>query len=242
MGGGGRGGGGGGGRGRGGGGGGGGEEEGRGQHRYSRDRSNARWFPDRTRVAIPPTGEPLEFRDYLVNRTAWADSYLSDQAAGYVFCEDEIADLVFIGVESLLRTMHGVRLPSSALEASKRSEEVVQQLKWKLSKAGYFADAPFNIRPIQASLETASVLRAIDGFCPKLEAYQPPVDREPAVPSSPTWRYASGSGSSTTTSSVVRAAGRYENARAPRHGSSSRTLHQSKPAVRGRDCGPVWKR
>ena len=125
---------------------------------------------------VPRAGAALEFREYLVNRTAWADSYLSDHPAGYVFCDEEIADIVFIAVERLLRTDHGIRLPPSALEASKRDDDDVQSLKRTLATNGYFVDAPFDIRPLPKSLDTAAVLRSIASFRPKLEAYQPPVD------------------------------------------------------------------
>lgn len=124
---------------------------------------------------VPRTGAPIEFRDYLVNRTAWADSYLSDQPAGYVFSDEDIADVTFIAVERLLRTEHDVRLPASALESSKRDEPTVQRLKRKLATAGYFGDAPFDLRPTPQRLSTAAVAKTVSGFRPKLDSYQPPV-------------------------------------------------------------------
>lgn len=124
---------------------------------------------------MPPSGAPLEFRNYLVNRTAWADSYLSDQPAGYIFADEDLADLVYIAVERLLRIDHQIRLPASAVEASKRNEEVLQGLKRSLAEAGYYRDAPFDIRPLPGRLSHADVARGIAEFLPKLEAYQAPV-------------------------------------------------------------------
>lgn len=124
---------------------------------------------------LPRTGEPVEFRDYLVNRTAWADSYLSDQPSAYVFSDDGIADLVFIAIERELRTAHGVRLPAAALESSKRGEAATQRIKNELAATGYYADVPFDLRPTPESLSSASVARTIGGFAQKLKTYQAPV-------------------------------------------------------------------
>ena len=124
---------------------------------------------------LPSAGGPLQFRNYLVNRAAWADSYLSDQPGGYVFAEADLADAVFVAMERLLRTEHAVRLPQSALEASKREEAAIQKFKQKLTVGGYFKDAPFDIRPIPPRLADATVARTIASFVPKLESYQAPV-------------------------------------------------------------------
>lgn len=128
---------------------------------------------------LPKSGDPLEFRNYLVNRTAWADSYLSDHPAGYVFADEELADVVYVAMERLLREGHDVRLPSSALESSKRDEDEIQRLKRRLIEAGYYRDAPFDIRPLPERLAHADVVRAISEFQPKMEAYQAPVGQEP---------------------------------------------------------------
>lgn len=127
---------------------------------------------------IPNSGEPLEFRNHLVNRTAWADSYLSDQPAGYVFADEELANAAFVAMERLMRTDYEVRLPPSALDSSKRDEESLNQLKQRLGMAGYYADAPFDIRPLPARLEHADVARSITTFAPKLETYQAPIAAE----------------------------------------------------------------
>lgn len=133
---------------------------------------------------LPKTGEPLEFRNYLVNRTAWADSYLSDHPAGYVFADEAIADIVYIAMERLLREKHNIRLPSSAAESSKRDEDAIQKLKRRLVKVGYYQDAPFDIRPLPERLAHADVVRAISEFQPKLEAYQAPIGPEPRASAS----------------------------------------------------------
>lgn len=127
---------------------------------------------------ITKTGSPIEFKDYLVNRTAWADSYLSDQPAGYIFADPAIADITFVAVERLLRTDYDIALPLSALEMSKRDAMNIQLLKERLKASGYYADAPFDIRPEPPRLAHADVARAISQFTHKLEVYQAPIQVE----------------------------------------------------------------
>lgn len=127
---------------------------------------------------ITKTGSPIEFKDYLVNRTAWADSYLSDQPAGYVFADAKIADMTFIAIERILRTEHGIQLPTSALEMSKRDADHIRALKAKLKTAGYYTDAPYDLRPEPVRLGHADIARSIQQFIPKFDIYQAPVDEE----------------------------------------------------------------
>ena len=125
---------------------------------------------------ITKTGKPMEFKDYLVNRTAWADSYLSDQPAGYVFADPEIADIAFVAIERLLRIEHDIMLPDSALEMSKRDAGNIQLLKARLKASGYYEDAPFDIRPEPQRLGDADVARAVSEFAQTFDLYQAPVD------------------------------------------------------------------
>jgi HD superfamily phosphohydrolase len=127
---------------------------------------------------ISKTGSPIEFKDYLVNRTAWADSYLSDQPAGYVFADPELADLTFVAVERLLRVEHAISLPESALEMSKRDPHTIQSLKGRLKRVGYYSDAPFDLRPEPSRLRDADVASAVSDFVHKYDAYQAPVDKD----------------------------------------------------------------
>ena len=130
---------------------------------------------------LPVSADPIEFRNYLVNRTGWADGYLSDQPAGYVFSDQDIADATFVALERLLRVEHDIRLSASALEASKRDAQSIATLKRKLSDAGYFEDAPFDIRPSPERLGHADIARSIELFTPKFEAYQAPILAADAV-------------------------------------------------------------
>jgi len=123
---------------------------------------------------LPNSGKPIAFRDYLVNRSAWADSYMSDQPAGYIFAPPAIADIVYVAAERILRTTYAIRLPSSALDASKRSSEQINALKQALGQKGYYSDAPFDVRAFPSVLRAPRSDRIIRDFSSKLLGYQEP--------------------------------------------------------------------
>ncbi|EWY41519.1 hypothetical protein N825_28105 [Skermanella stibiiresistens SB22] len=123
---------------------------------------------------LPVSGSPLPFREYTVNRTAWADAYMSNQPTGYVFAKPAIADAVYLAVEKLLRIRHMVRLPPSALEGSKRGADRIEALKRRLWVAGYYDDAPYDIRPKPERLAKADVIPIVERFAELLAKYQEP--------------------------------------------------------------------
>jgi hypothetical protein len=126
---------------------------------------------------LPSSGAPMPFREYTVNRAAWADSYMSDQPSGFIFAPFFLADAVFIAVEKLLRLRNQVRLPPSALEASKRDPERIQALKRRVASTGYYRNAPFDIRPMPERLRKVDVSGILERWAGRLALYQ-----EPQVP------------------------------------------------------------
>jgi HD superfamily phosphohydrolase len=134
--------------------------------------------PGATQIAraylLPTTGQPMPFRKYMVNRAAWAAGYMTDQPAGYIFAPDRIADAVYLAVEKLLRVEYNVRLPDSALEASKRNFSSIQVLKKRLAKAGYYRDAPFDIRPAPDRLRKVDVQAVVERFASRATIFQEP--------------------------------------------------------------------
>jgi deoxynucleoside triphosphate triphosphohydrolase SAMHD1 len=125
-------------------------------------------------MLLPISANPLQFRDYTVNRGAWADSYMYSQPAGFVFAPPDIADSVYIAVERQLRTRYGVRLPTTAIEASKRNPKQIQDMKQALSQTQYYRDAPFDIRPLPDRLTMADVEERIHRIAQKIQSYQEP--------------------------------------------------------------------
>jgi hypothetical protein len=102
------------------------------------------------------------------------DSYTSDQPDGYVFAPMELADTVYLAMEKLLRIKYGVRLPPSALEASKRDLSSIQARKLALGRLGYYSDAPFDLRPMPTRLGLADAEMTIDRFASVVGTYQEP--------------------------------------------------------------------
>jgi len=123
---------------------------------------------------MPTSGPPIPFREYTVNRHGWAESYSSDQPLGYVFALPELANIVFLAVEKIIRLEFGVRLPPAAAELAKRDLDALQGLKRTLSSRSYYRDAPYDLRPFPARLNRADVISTIARFETKLAAYQTP--------------------------------------------------------------------
>jgi HD superfamily phosphohydrolase len=123
---------------------------------------------------LPADGKPMPFRDYTVNRGAWADSYTSDLSTGYVFATHDLADYVYLAFQKLVRTEYGVRLPDSAIESSKRRKARLEELKGQLGSKGYYKSAPYDIRPLPGRMNKADVDIAISEFAEKASKYQTP--------------------------------------------------------------------
>ena len=124
--------------------------------------------PGGTQIAraylLPSTGEPVLFREYDVNRAAWADSYMSSQGKGYIFAAPELADVVYLAVEKILRLEYEIRLPPSAMEAGKRNPSMLETLKRELMKLGYYRSIPVDTRPMPARLRRADVDGVVKKF------------------------------------------------------------------------------
>jgi deoxynucleoside triphosphate triphosphohydrolase SAMHD1 len=125
---------------------------------------------------MPASGRPIPFREYVVSRNAWAAAYMSDQPVGFVFAPSELADLTFIAVEKLVRIKYGVKLPASALEASKRRSSVIQDLKRCLGESDFYKDVPFDLRPEPERLGRADIRLIVETFTQQLHKYQRPED------------------------------------------------------------------
>jgi HD superfamily phosphohydrolase len=138
--------------------------------------------PGATQIAraylLPTSGKPLPFRKYTVNRAAWAAGYMTDQPVGYIFTPDKIADYAYLAIEKLLRVEYSVKLPESALEASKRNGLSIQNVKRQLAAAGYYRDAPFDVRPVPERMRRVDVQAVLDRFVVRAMIYQEPQTAE----------------------------------------------------------------
>lgn len=127
---------------------------------------------------LPTDGKPMPFRDYIVNRAAWADSYTSDLSSGYIFSSRDLADYVYLAFQKLARTKYGIRLPDSAAETSKRDRVRLHELKVKLGARGYYKNAPYDLRPLPKRLEMADVDGEVRAFIEKAGKYQAPTSSQ----------------------------------------------------------------
>lgn len=127
---------------------------------------------------LPADGKPMPFRDYIVNRAAWADSYTSDLSSGYIFSSKDLADHVYLAFQKLARTKYNIKLPDSAAESSKRDRTRLQALKVKLGAEGYYKDAPYDLRPLPKRLERADIEGEIRAFVEKAGKYQAPTSTQ----------------------------------------------------------------
>jgi HD superfamily phosphohydrolase len=134
--------------------------------------------PGATQIAraylLPVSGKPIPFRDYQVNRGAWAESYLSDRPVALIFCPIELGDTVYLATERILRDQYEVHLPPSALEAGKRDGDRLETRKQILYAAGYYRDAPFDIRPFPPRLRKIDAYQTVVSFKDLLAAYHEP--------------------------------------------------------------------
>jgi len=123
---------------------------------------------------MPGTGKPVPFQSTVVNKHGWADSYFSDQPHGYVFAPYELADIVYLAVERVLRVDYGVRLPTSASELSKRNYSKLERIKRILAERNAYKGVPYDIRPEPEPLRVAAAANAIDVCEVKFASYLEP--------------------------------------------------------------------
>lgn len=114
-------------------------------------------------------------RELEMNQTAWADAYDLGKPQGVLFAPRDCAAAAYIAVERLLRREYGVVLPASALEVSKQNPADVDALKRRLEEAGWYANVPFDIRPIPERLLRQDIKVRVDRIVAKLDGIEEPI-------------------------------------------------------------------
>ena len=123
-----------------------------------------------------PGGPPvMPFRDEYAETPGWSNAYLLTRDTGYVFTIDEFALPVYLAMEKLVRMQFGVRSPESMLPYAKQGIDAVLQAKRELAKAGFYDDAPYDIRPVPPAFENADFPSRLARVRNALEHYQGPV-------------------------------------------------------------------
>jgi len=134
---------------------------------------------------LPRTGKPVPFREFDVNRNAWAESYMSALGKGFIFASPELADFVYLAVEKILRLEYQVRLPDSAMDAAKRDHGKLETIKRRLLQNGYYRNTPVDIRPIPERLQRADVAGIVERFDLLRKSYSAPVVETNSPPIAP---------------------------------------------------------
>jgi HD superfamily phosphohydrolase len=117
----------------------------------------------------------MPFRDEYAETPGWSNAYLLTRDTGYVFTIDELALPVYLATEKVLRVQFGIRSPASMLPYAKQSSSVIAETKRKLSSAGYYEDAPYDIRPVPPAFSTAAFPSRLERVRAALEHYEGPV-------------------------------------------------------------------
>jgi hypothetical protein len=123
-----------------------------------------------------PDGPPaMPFRDEYAETPGWSNAYLLTRDTGYVFTIDELALPAYLATEKYVRMKFGVRSPSSMLPYAKQHADDVAVAKRRLAEAGFYDDAPYDIRPSPAQFETADFPHRLAQVRSALEHYEGPV-------------------------------------------------------------------
>jgi HD superfamily phosphohydrolase len=123
-----------------------------------------------------PDGPPaMPFRDEYAETPGWSNAYLLTRDTGYVFTIDELALPVYLAMEKLVRLRFGVRSPTSMLPYAKQRADVVMAAKRTLAQAGFYDDAPYDIRPVPAEFEASDFPGRLTKVRTALEHYEGPV-------------------------------------------------------------------
>ncbi len=123
-----------------------------------------------------PDGPPaMPFRDEYAETPGWSNAYLLTRDTGYVFTLEELALPVYLATEKYVRMQFGVRSPGSMLPYAKQHADVVGAAKRTLAEAGFYDDAPYDIRPVPIQFEMADFPGRLAHVRSALEHYEGPV-------------------------------------------------------------------
>jgi HD superfamily phosphohydrolase len=125
-------------------------------------------------LLIQKAKKPYALRHLMRARGHWVERYMVGQPKAYIFCPADIADAVFLAMEKIVVTAYRSTLPSTAAEASKRSDQLLLEFRRKLPSA-HWAGLPFEIRPHPRPLERADAHKRIGTFSNLRRQYQEPM-------------------------------------------------------------------
>lgn len=129
---------------------------------------------------IDEAGNLLKVEKMRAEARGWADAYVNAKDVGYIFVPPEIADLVHIASEVVIRQKYGVRIPKQMHHYAKKGGSDLDRVRRDLASLGYFKDKPADLAPPPAVLETLDSARRISAAVETLRGYMGPSSRASA--------------------------------------------------------------
>jgi HD superfamily phosphohydrolase len=137
----------------------------------------------------PPSGAPVIASAYLLGQErrwirfgeeaaetpSWTNAYLLTRDLGYVFTTTELAPFVFLAAERVAREKFGIHTPEDMYGYAKQTQDGVETLRRDLAAAGYYDNAPFDLRPLPERLTQGDVPARLDMIATRVSGYQGPV-------------------------------------------------------------------
>jgi hypothetical protein len=101
----------------------------------------------------------------------WADAYINTRDVGYVFCPRELAALVHVATEVVLRVERNITIPREMHSYAKVEPNRADGVREHLSSAGYYNTLPRDLRPLPDFLTRANTSRRIQKAAERLAGY-----------------------------------------------------------------------
>lgn len=116
----------------------------------------------------------LRFADDYAEAPSWTNAYLLTRDVGFVFTTAELAPYTYLATERVVRQEYGVRSPRSMYSYAKQDSGVIEGIRRRLGDAGFYTEAPHDIRPVPERLTKADVTSRLSEVAERLRGYQGP--------------------------------------------------------------------
>lgn len=126
-------------------------------------------------MLITPEREVIPFVAEAPETPQWATAYQQTRDSAFVFCPPEIAVATALAAERYVRDEYGVRLPKSAIVASRRSASSARAERAALAAGGYYANSASELLPLGGRLLEGDADSLIASIATKLHGYCPPL-------------------------------------------------------------------
>ena len=123
---------------------------------------------------IDEQGNLLQAEEDAAETIPWADAYVATRDLGHVFCPPDIAPLVYLATEAMVRVRYGVRMPRAMLSYAKQDAEALDELRRGLENAGWYEGLPPDLRPLPEILERADAKDRVQHVADNLRGYSGP--------------------------------------------------------------------